>query len=94
MRITTSSVEVENTIPFDQDQLHASCDPKYVTRFWSIVLQVDRLLQAYRTPFIGKSSPVLFWWGSFDLSLPTPIPSLPAVESRRSSRTRPTTTSS
>ena len=68
VRITTGPVEVENTIPFDQDQLHASYDPEYVTRFWRIVLQVDRLLQAYRTPFIGKSSPVLFWWGSFDLS--------------------------
>jgi hypothetical protein len=60
--------EVENTIPFDQDQLHAAYDPKYVTRFWRILVQVERLLQAYRTPFIGKSSPVLFWWGSFDLS--------------------------
>jgi hypothetical protein len=68
VRITTSPVEVENTIPFDQDQVHASYDPKYVTRFWRIAQQTDRLLQAYRTPFTGKSSPVLFWWGSFDLS--------------------------
>jgi hypothetical protein len=62
VQITTSPVEVENTIPFDQDHVHASYDPKYVSRFWRIVLQADRLLQAYRTPFIGKSSPVLFWW--------------------------------
>ena len=66
--ITTNPVEVENTIPFDQDQVHASYDPDYVTRWWRILLQLDRLLQAYRTPFVGKSSPVLFWWGSFDLS--------------------------
>jgi hypothetical protein len=66
--ITTNPVEVENTIPFDQDHVHASYDPDYVTRWWRILLQVDRLLQAYRTPFVGKSSPVLFWWGSFDLS--------------------------
>ncbi len=66
--ITTNPVEVENTIPFDQDQVHAAYDPDYVTRWWRILLQVDRLLQAYRTPFVGKSSPVLFWWGSFDLS--------------------------
>ena len=66
--ITTNPVEVENTIPFDQDHVHASYDPAYITRCWRILLQVDRLLQTYRTPFVGKSSPVLFWWGSFDLS--------------------------
>ena len=66
--ITTNPVEVENTIPFDQDHVHASYDPAYVTRWWGILLQVDRLLQRYRSPFVGKSSPVLFWWGSFDLS--------------------------
>ncbi|MDB5057075.1 MAG: hypothetical protein JWO59_547 [Chloroflexi bacterium] len=66
--ITTNPVEVENTIPFDQDQVHAAYNPDYVTRWWRIILQVDRLLQTYRTPFVGKSSPVLFWWGSFDLS--------------------------
>jgi hypothetical protein len=67
-RITTNPVEVENTIPFDRDAVHASYDPEYVNRWWRILLQVDRLLQRYRTPFVGKSSPVLFWWGSFDLS--------------------------
>jgi Family of unknown function (DUF5996) len=66
--ITTNPVEVENTIPFDQDHVHASYDPAYITRWWGILLQVDRLLQRYRSPFVGKSSPVLFWWGSFDLS--------------------------
>jgi Family of unknown function (DUF5996) len=68
VQITTNPVEVENTIPFDQDHVHNSYDPEYVTRWWRILLQVDRLLQRYRTPFVGKSSPVLFWWGSFDLS--------------------------
>jgi hypothetical protein len=68
VQITTNPVEVENTIPFDQDQVHSSYDPEYVNRWWRILLQVDRLLQQYRTPFVGKSSPVLFWWGSFDLS--------------------------
>ena len=66
--ITTNPVEVENTIPFDQDRVHAAYDPMYVNRWWRILVQVDRLLQRYRTPFVGKSSPVLFWWGSFDLS--------------------------
>jgi hypothetical protein len=68
VRITTNPVEVENTIPFDQDRDHAAYDPEYVTRWWRILLQVNRLLEQYRTPFAGKSSPVLFWWGSFDLS--------------------------
>jgi hypothetical protein len=68
VQITTNPVEVENTIPFDQDTVHNSYDPEYVTRWWRILLQVDRLLQRYRTPFVGKSSPVLFWWGTFDLS--------------------------
>ena len=68
LKITTSPQEVENTIPFDDDQVHASYDPDAVSRWWQIVLQTDRILQKYRTPFVGKSSPVLFWWGSFDLS--------------------------
>ena len=68
VRITTNPVEVENTIPFDQDRVHAAYDPEYVNRWWRIVLQVDRLLQQYRTPFVGKSSPILFWWGTFDLA--------------------------
>ncbi len=61
VQITTRPVEVEHTIPFDQDHLHAAYDPEYITRWWRIVVQVDRRLQAYRTPFIGKRSPVLFW---------------------------------
>lgn len=68
VQITTNPVEVENDIPFDQDQVHASYDAEYVSRWWRILLQVDRILQQYRTTFVGKSSPVLFWWGSFDLS--------------------------
>ena len=68
VQITTTPQEVENTIPFDQDQVHASYDPVYVNRWWRILVQVDRLLQRFRIPFVGKSSPVLFWWGSFDLA--------------------------
>jgi Family of unknown function (DUF5996) len=68
VQITTNPVEVENTTPFDQDQVHASYDADSVTRYWRILLQTDRLLQSYRSPFVGKSSPVLFWWGTFDLA--------------------------
>lgn len=68
VKITTTPQEVENAIPFDQDDVHASYDADSVNRFWRILVQTHRLLQRYRTPFVGKSSPILFWWGSFDLS--------------------------
>lgn len=68
VKINTAPQEVENTIPFDQDRDHASYHPEYVTRWWRILVQIDRVMQRYRTTFVGKSSPVLFWWGSFDLS--------------------------
>ena len=68
VRINTQPVEVDHLIPFDEDHDHAAYDRMFVTRFWRILVQVERLLQQYRTPFVGKSSPVLFWWGSFDLA--------------------------
>jgi len=43
-------------------------DPLYASRWWHILLGVTRVLERYRTPFVGKSSPVQFWWGSFDLA--------------------------
>ena len=66
--INTMPVEVPNPIPLDQDQDHASYDPDYANRWWRILVQVDEILQRYRTPFVGKSSPVQFFWGSFDLN--------------------------
>jgi hypothetical protein len=68
VKITTHPVEVDNDIPFQDDQVHAAYDPVYVNRWWRILLGVSRLLERYRSPFVGKSSPVQFWWGSFDLS--------------------------
>ena len=69
LEITTNPVEMmESLIPFDRDTEHASYDSEYVVRWWRILVQLDRLLQQFRAPFVGKSSPVLFWWGSFDLS--------------------------
>jgi len=66
--INTHPVEVENQIPFDEDRTHAAYDPTYVNRCWRILVGVARVLEQYRTPFVGKSSPVHFWWGSFDLA--------------------------
>ena len=67
--INTLPSEVQNPIRCDVDEVHASYDPVSVHRFWRILLQTDAVLQRYRSPFLGKSSPVHFFWGSFDLAL-------------------------
>lgn len=66
--ITTMPSEVPNPIPFDADHTHGSYDPEYVERWWHIQLQTERVLQRYRSTFVGKSSPIHFFWGSFDLA--------------------------
>jgi hypothetical protein len=68
VKIRTHPVEVDNDIPFDEDRVHAEYDPRSVNRCWRILLGVTRVMERYRTPFVGKSSPVQFWWGSFDLA--------------------------
>ena len=67
--INTLPSEVTNPIHCDQDYVHASYDPEYVNRFWRILVQTDIVLKHYRSQFLGKSSPVHFFWGSFDLAL-------------------------
>jgi hypothetical protein len=69
VRIHTRPNEVENAIPFDQDQAHAAYDPVYANRFWRVLLQADRLFKQFRSGFIGKASPIHFFWGSFDLAV-------------------------
>lgn len=61
--------EIQNPIPCDEDELHASYDHIYVHHFWRILVQTDTVLKRYRSFFLGKSSPVHFFWGSFDLAL-------------------------
>ena len=61
--------EVADPIPFAEDHKHASYDPEYTTRFWRILVQVDRVFKQFRSRFIGKCSPVHFFWGSFDLAV-------------------------
>jgi hypothetical protein len=68
VRINTHPVEVDDGIPFEEDREHASYDPLYVNRWWRILLGVSLVLEQYRDTFRGKSSPVQFWWGSFDLA--------------------------
>ena len=60
--------EVPNPIPCHINEVHASYDPEYVNRFWRILVQTERVMQRFRSDFFGKSSPILFYWGSFDLS--------------------------
>jgi hypothetical protein len=69
VKIWRMPVEIPNPIPFDEDQVRASYDRAAVERFWRILLSVDSLLQRFRCGFIGKSSPVHFFWGSFDLAV-------------------------
>lgn len=61
--------EVPNPVPFDQDTIHHAYDPVAVQHFWRILTQTEQVLQRYREPFLGKSSPIHFFWGSFDLAL-------------------------
>jgi hypothetical protein len=62
-------VEIPDPIAFDKDRLHASYDRAAVEKFWRILLSVDTVLNQFRARFIGKSSPVHFFWGSFDLAV-------------------------
>ena len=62
-------VEIADAIPFDQDTQHAAYDAEYAHRFWRVLVQVDRLLSRFRARFIGKVSPVHFFWGSFDMAV-------------------------
>ena len=60
--------EVPHPIPFEQDTAHSSYDSEYVTRWWQIQLRLYSIFERFRTPFRGKSSPIHFFWGSFDLN--------------------------
>ncbi|MGH7593901.1 MAG: DUF5996 family protein [Gemmatimonadales bacterium] len=62
-------VEVETAIPFAQDREHQSYDADAANRHWRILVQTDRVLKQFRGEFVGKSSPVHFFWGSFDLAM-------------------------
>lgn len=61
--------ELPEAVPFSQDRTHSAYDPDYARRFWRLLLQAARVLQIFRTGFIGKCSPVHFFWGSFDLAV-------------------------
>jgi hypothetical protein len=61
--------EVANPIRFSQDHIHSAYDAAAAHRFWRALVQIDRVFKRFRTGFLGKASPVHFFWGSFDLAV-------------------------
>jgi hypothetical protein len=93
VRIHGSPNEVPDPIPFREDRGHAAYDPDYAERFWRVLLQADRVFKLFRARFLGKVSPVHFFWGSFDHAVtrfsgrkapphPGGIPNLPDAVTR------------
>ena len=88
VRISRKPSELVDPIPFAEDETHRSYDAEYVNRFWRALVQADRVFKIFRARFIGKASPVHFFWGAGDLAVtrfsgrrapehPGGIPSLP-----------------
>jgi len=93
VRINTKPNEVADPIHFDRDEIHRAYAPEYANRFWRILVLADRVLKQFRARFIGKCSPVHFFWGGPDLAVtrfsgrlapehPGGIPSLPDTITR------------
>jgi len=88
VRIGDMPNEIANPVPFSRDRSHASYDASAAHAFWRVLVQADRLFKLFRSGFLGKASPVHFFWGSFDLAVtrfsgraaprhPGGVPSLP-----------------
>jgi hypothetical protein len=69
VRINERPSEIAGAVPFSEDRDHADYDAEYAQRFWRVLVQSDRIFKQFRTGFVGKSSPVHFFWGSFDLAV-------------------------
>ena len=69
VKIHATPDEVPNPIPFAEDHTHKSYDPEFAHKFWRILTGVDSIFKDFRGRFIGKCSPVQFFWGSFDLAV-------------------------
>ncbi|WP_444920309.1 DUF5996 family protein [Microbulbifer sp. CnH-101-G] len=67
--IYTTPSEIANGTPFEEDMGHCQYNSEFVTRFWQALVQIDRVFKEFRSRFIGKCSPVHFFWGSFDLAV-------------------------
>jgi len=60
--------EIDGALPFPDDRVHAAYDPEAAQRCWRVMVQADRVMKRFRGRFLGKCSPVHFWWGAFDLA--------------------------
>jgi hypothetical protein len=69
VKIWTMPREIPNPIPFEKDEVHASYDAEAAHKFWRMLAWVDGVFKEFRAPFLGKASPVHFFWGSFDLAV-------------------------
>ena len=68
-RIWTMPCEIDGAIPIETYEIQRSNDAEAAQRFWRVLVQADRVMKAFRARFIGKASPVHFFWGSFDLAV-------------------------
>jgi hypothetical protein len=90
IQIWSMPCEIEGAVPFERDTVHAQYDPVFVRKFSPALAQANRVLTEFRARFIGKASPVHFFWGSFDLAVtrfsgrtaPPPTGATPNVASR------------
>lgn len=91
--IRTMPCEIPDAVPFDQDRTHAAYDADYANRFWRVLASTHAVMSQFRTGFLGKASPVHFFWGSFDLAVtrfsgrtapphPGGVPNLPDAVAR------------
>jgi len=69
VRISPRPCEIPAPIPFSEDRVHSAYDPEAAHRFWRVLLRADHVFKLFRSGFIGKVSPVHFFWGSFDLAV-------------------------
>ena len=69
VHIWTMPCEIADAVAFDKDRVNGAYDPVSAQKFWRVLLQCDRVMKKFRAPFIGKASPVHFFWGSFDLAV-------------------------
>jgi hypothetical protein len=67
--INTMPCEIAGAVAFEQDRLHKSYDPDAANRFWRVLVSTHKVMSHFRTGFLGKVSPVHFFWGSFDLAV-------------------------
>ncbi len=69
LRLEGTPNEMAEAIPFAEDRIHNSYDGEFVNRFWRILVRTHQVFSLFRTSFLGKTSPVHFFWGGFDLAV-------------------------